>query len=204
MEEKIPTDRGAAEGRIGFFKDFLNEDVARALLNMMIENAEGVTKREKVKMRGRVIKVKRRTAFFGNPGTSYRYAGFERTATPWGTGAFGTAVDVVRTAVEANTGRTFSYALVNHYEDGDAAIGYHADDEGDLDPTAPIISVSLGATRDMYFRHKTGDLPDIKLALTHGSMVEMRPPLQSRWKHAIPVRKRVKEPRFNLTFRVLK
>ena len=39
--------------------------------------------------------------------------------------------------------------------------------------------------------------------LTDGDLLLMLPGCQEKYQHSIPVRKRIKEPRLNLTFRVL-
>ena len=44
--------------------------------------------------------------------------------------------------------------LVNWYQDGDHYIGWHSDDESQLDQTAPIYTISLGATRTFKTREK--------------------------------------------------
>lgn len=87
-------------------------------------------------------------------------------------------------------------------------MGEHRDDERELDPTCPIASVSLGATRDLIFRHKdarTGSskiqIKPVKLELAHGSLLLMNYPTNTYWYHSLPVRKKVKMPRINLTFR---
>lgn len=83
--------------------------------------------------------------------------------------------------------------MCNRYPDGDSYIGWHSDDEGDL---AFIVSVSLGAVRDFVFQHKETK-EKIVLRLEPGSIVLMGKGCQQNWKH----RKKVKDPRINLTFR---
>ncbi len=94
------------------------------------------------------------------------------------------------------------------YNDGHDHMGEHRDDERELDPACPIASVSLGAARDFIFRHKdarTGSsklqIKPVKLELAHGSLLLMNYPTNTYWYHSLPVRKKVKMPRINLTFR---
>uniref|UniRef100_A0A1I8F8F1 Fe2OG dioxygenase domain-containing protein n=1 Tax=Macrostomum lignano TaxID=282301 RepID=A0A1I8F8F1_9PLAT len=69
----------------------------------------------------------------------------------------------------------FNFALVNRYATGDNYIGEHRDSEPDLDPSAPIVSLSLGAQRDFYFRQPLmGE--KVQLALAGGSLLAMQPP----------------------------
>ena len=200
--ELIPA--AAGRGRIVFTEKFLGAAFARAAARDMFAAAAEATRPEVVVRGGRRFELARRTAFFGEG--SYRYAGVAKRAAPWGTGAFGRAVDRVRRDVEARTGRTFTFAIVNYYADGNTALSYHADDETDLDPTAPIVSVSFGAARDMLFKFNADGrgVKPLAVTLAEGSLVEMHPPLQQHCKHSIPVRKRVAGARINITFRTLR
>lgn len=94
--------------------------------------------------------------------------------------------------------------LCNLYQDGRQYIGMHSDDEKDLDPDAPIYSVSLGATRTFRLHHKYNPLEKYQVALTSGSLLVMGPPTQRFYKHGIPQEKRIHHPRINLTFRCIK
>ena len=205
-----------AKGVVADYGCLLGPDVARAMTMVFKKGrleakATGVMNPEVVAMRGRTYTMARETAFFGNAGTSYTYAGKKRSAHPWGTGTMGRAlVKICEFLDEAlddadKFGGSFapSYALVNYYPDGGSALGAHSDDERDLEPGASIVSVSFGATRDMVFIEKGGDKTRIVVPLGSGSVISMRPPLQRNWKHEIPKRARVKEGRFNVTFRTL-
>lgn len=106
--------------------------------------------------------------------------------------------------VEAQTGKTFTYAQLNLYRDGDDYIGYHADSEikdGDI-----IASISLGVKRKFVFRHKDYKTrKDIKIKhefmLEDGSLIVMDENAgKKRWKHTLPKMKNV-GPRINITFR---
>lgn len=94
------------------------------------------------------------------------------------------------------------------YKDGLDHIGEHRDDERELAPGSPIASVSFGACRDFFFRHKDsrGKHPSrrlgvVRLQLAHGSLLMMNHPTNTHWYHSLPIRKNVLAPRVNLTFR---
>ncbi|MEO1452156.1 MAG: alpha-ketoglutarate-dependent dioxygenase AlkB, partial [Bacteroidota bacterium] len=88
---------------------------------------------------------------------------------------------------------------------GQDSMGWHSDDEPELGSNPVIASISLGAERDFQLRHKSrSDLPTETLRLTHGSLLLMAGPTQHHWKHQLPKRKRVSEPRINLTFRQIR
>lgn len=92
---------------------------------------------------------------------------------------------------------SFNHILVNLYRDGNDYIGYHRDKH--IDET-PIASISLGATRDFIFTNGTETKEFI---LTDGTLLIIHPPTNVYWKHSLPKRMKVKEPRINITFRVV-
>lgn len=143
------------------------------------------------------IASRRQTCAFGKPGATYRYSQTTKVAAAWPSELFALHDEVV-----SRTDEGFNFALVNLYPDGNAALGWHADDERDLAAGAPIVSVSLGASRVMGLRHEsTGEMRGV--ILEHGSMLVMSGDTQSKWKHCITKDARVKEPRVSITFRRL-
>ncbi len=206
----IPADQESMEGQIEFTESFLGKDLASEVFKETCDFADVSTKPEVFRRGGRLVEVERRTAFFGKveegeeEPKGYHYSGVTKKPKPFGTGRFGRAVDRVRKEAERRLGIVFTFCIVNFYLNGKVGLGFHSDDMRDLDPKAPIVSISLGATRDMVFKHKRRTMKDIKVRLPSGSMVVMRSPLQEGWTHGIPVRKTVTGKRINLTFRVLK
>jgi len=100
------------------------------------------------------IAARRQTCAFGKPGASYRYSQTTKVAAAWPS-----ELHALHDEVVSRTGEGFNFALVNLYPDGNAALGWHADDERDLAAGAPIVSVSLGASRVMGLRHEsTGEM----------------------------------------------
>ncbi|PAA91386.1 hypothetical protein BOX15_Mlig011487g8 [Macrostomum lignano] len=140
----------------------------------------------------------RQLCAYGDAGVAYTYSGTRVPAKPW-LPSLAAIRDVL--AADAKLGHVrFNFALVNRYATGDNYIGEHRDSEPDLDPSAPIVSLSLGAQRDFYFRQPLmGE--KVQLALAGGSLLAMQPPTNSHWLHSLPKRKRVQQPRINITFR---
>ncbi|KAF2705071.1 DNA repair family protein [Pleomassaria siparia CBS 279.74] len=117
--------------------------------------------------------------------------------------------------VEATTGESFNFCLVNYYADGNDSISYHSDDERFLGQNPAIASLSLGAKRDFYLKHKpiapstTTPAPTepkvMKMSLGPGDMILMRGTTQKNWLHSIPKRGGVQNAvgvgRINITFR---
>ena len=86
------------------------------------------------------------------------------------------------------------------YRDGNDSMGLHSDDERDLDPHAPICSVSFGATRMMNWRSKSGTGRE-NLDLCNGDVLIMQHGVQRDWKHGIAKTRKSVGERINLTFR---
>jgi alkylated DNA repair dioxygenase AlkB len=149
---------------------------------------------EGVKVYGKWHKLRRQSAWYGT--ADYRYSGQIKTAQPWLP-----VLLELKTKVEELTKDTYQGVLLNYYPDGLAGMGWHADNERELVPNAPIASVSFGATRRFDLRHKDGE--KFSINLEDGSILIMAGELQQYWKHQVPVQRKVKEPRINLTFRVM-
>lgn len=147
---------------------------------------------------GKQHRTPRLTCWVADPGCSYRYSGVAQTIRPWTT-----ELSALRERLAFELGVRFNSLLLNRYRDGDDRMGWHADDEPELDPTAPIASISLGASRDLRFRPRAGNEPAFNVRLDDGDLLVMDPPSQQHWQHALPVRARVRAERINLTFRVI-
>ena len=103
----------------------------------------------------------------------------------------------------------FNFCLVNYYRNGDDYISWHGDDMTDLQVGAPIVSVSIGATRDFKIRPKKQyrDIlgnETLTIDLRDGDILVMAGKLQAYYEHHVPKRKRVTTGRLNYTFRVVR
>jgi alkylated DNA repair dioxygenase AlkB len=157
---------------------------------------------EQITLWGKTHLLPRLTCWMADPGCAYTYSGLRHSPTPWTVG-----VSRLRAMVEAEAGCRFNSLLLNLYRDGSDRMGWHADDEPELDPQAPIASLSLGATRSFQLRPRRtspGERQRLSLELGDGDLLLMDPPTQQHWLHQLPARRRVLEPRLNLTFRVVR
>jgi len=151
-----------------------------------------------VRVYGRWHKVPRLTAFLADQSVSYRYSGALHSGSGWPSW-FQPLLDQVTKQCCA----PFNGCLFNLYRNGEDRMGWHADDEPEIDTSFPIASLSFGATRDLQFRHRqTGQRLDVRLA--DGDLLLMDPECQSLWMHGLPKRRRITAPRLNLTFRVFR
>ncbi|MFO7627951.1 MAG: alpha-ketoglutarate-dependent dioxygenase AlkB [Prochlorococcaceae cyanobacterium] len=176
--------------------------------------AEVPWKQEAITLYGRRHPLPRLTCWMADPGCGYRYSGLANVLESWSP-----AAEQLRQELEAVSGWRFNSLLLNRYRDGRDAMGWHADDEPELDSSAPIASLSLGARRDFRLRprpsprrppgapppagYSTSCAP-FNLELHNGDLLLMDPPTQLWWQHAVPRRLRLQQERLNLTFRVVR
>ena len=90
--------------------------------------------------------------------------------------------------------------LVNWYRDGEDYIGMHSDDEKQVKPGTPVITVSFGVTRDFVLKNKTTK-ERIVMPVENNSVLVMKPGCQQTHTHGVPKRKRVKDYRISVTLR---
>lgn len=95
----------------------------------------------------------------------------------------------------------FNVVFLNLYEHAHHHLGWHADDSPEMNPDHPIVTVSLGAEREIWFRSYAEKERVAKLRLGHGSMAMMLSGMQQTHQHRIPKSDRGCGPRVSLTFR---
>ena len=136
------------------------------------------------------------TAFLAAEGLHYRYSGTRHRGEGWPPWF----LPLLKSVNEAS-GTSFNGCLLNLYRHGEDRMGWHADDEPEIDQLQPIASLSLGATRDFCLRHRQDQHRRASLPLADGDLLIMHPGCQQTWMHGVPIRKRIKTLRINLTFR---
>ena len=149
-----------------------------------------------IKMYGENIPLPRLTSWYGDAGKSYTYSGITSQPNPWNKGLL-----YIKGKIEQTTALSFNSVLLNWYRSGEDHMGWHADDEQELGKNPVIASVNFGATRDFVLRRIDDPTIKIVIPLQHGTLLVMGGELQHYWQHSVPKRKKVKDSRFNLTFR---
>jgi alkylated DNA repair dioxygenase AlkB len=144
---------------------------------------------------GRRFDVPRLQAWYADAGVHYRYADNMLQSHPW----IPLLLSIKQT-VEQQAGHEFNSALVTYYRDGHDHVTWHADDEPELGEAPVIASLSLGASRELHYRHKINKEIGC-LQLDNGELLIMRPKFQHQWEHAVPQQPEVVSPRINITFR---
>jgi len=148
--------------------------------------------------------VPRDEAYYGDPGTQYRYSKREYKPIPWLPELL-----ALKTRVEQVTPRAayanlhlpyvgYNAVLCNLYRNGNDSVGLHADAESEMGPV--IASLSLGAERLFRLKQSNGALA-FSERLPHGSLLIMAGTTQKNFKHEIPKEHGITRSRINLTFR---
>ncbi len=152
-------------------------------------------KNDEIILLGKRIITKRKTAWYGEPNAIYKYSGVVHTPLQWTINLLN-----IKELVELHTGSVYNSCLLNLYHDGSEGMGWHSDNEKELEAGYSIASLSFGAERNFVFKHNHLN-QKLDILLQNGSLLEMKGAIQQRWKHALPKTKRVNSPRINLTFR---
>lgn len=194
---------------VHYTKNFLDKELADEYFQILENNLEYYTDEESsVVVYGKVHNIPRKQVAYGDKNLSYKFSGNNIKAYSWDEdNEICKVLKKIKKKVEMFTGRKFNFVLINRYADGTQHIGAHSDSEKELGETPDIIGVSLGASRDFKltpWNFQPEKMPnDLTINLEHGSLVAMYHPTNNFWKHSIPKRLTVKEPRISLTFRYI-
>ena len=148
--------------------------------------------------------VPRDEAYYGDPGTEYRYSRRDYSPLPWIPELLSLKARVeAATPASAYAGcfpqkAGYNAVLCNLYRNGNDSVGLHADAEPEMGPV--IASLSLGAERLFRLKRKDGSIAFAE-RLPPGSLLIMAGATQKHFKHEVPKEPGVTQPRINLTFR---
>lgn len=183
------------DGVVNYYGKVLQRQDAQHYFDSLLQTIEW--KNDEVILFGKNITTKRETAWYGDGNYSYTYSNVTKHALPWTTELL-----ALKKIVEDITGTVFNSCLLNLYHSGEEGMSWHSDDEKSLGKNTTIASLSLGAERMFYFRHKQTNLI-ISVFLENGSLLVMKGETQTNWVHRLPLTKKITQPRVNLTFRTI-
>jgi len=146
---------------------------------------------------GKRIVTKRKVAWYGEKPFKYTYSKTTKSALFWTKELL-----VLKKMVEQRIGETFNSCLLNMYHNGNEGMAWHSDGETDLKKNGAIASLSFGAERKFAFKHKKTK-ENISLILENGGLLVMKDTTQTNWLHRLPLTKKIKSARINLTFRTI-
>ncbi|KGG12586.1 MULTISPECIES: alpha-ketoglutarate-dependent dioxygenase AlkB family protein [Prochlorococcus] len=179
-----------------YIPSWMSEDETYIWRNSIINNLE--FSRPIVQVYSKRFLVPRLTSFIADQPIKYRYSGMDHIAKIWPKW-FMPLVQSLNRYCQTN----FNGCLINLYRDGNDRMGWHSDNEKELDNEKSIASLSFGASRELFFKNRNNSFKE-SLLLKDGDLLLMHPECQRNWLHCLPSRKKIKELRINLTFRCYK
>jgi alkylated DNA repair dioxygenase AlkB len=184
---------------IYYDKNFLSPQEATTLFNALRTKCAWERRRSSFN-----YLVPREEAYYGDPGTNYRYSRREYKPLAW----IPELLSLKRRVEEATPEIAYFHlglpqlgynaVLCNLYRNGADSVALHADAEPEMGPV--IASVSLGAERLFRLRGPNGAIAFAE-RLPQGSLLIMGGKTQKNFKHEVPKEPDVAQPRINLTFR---
>ena len=148
-----------------------------------------------IKIFGKTHQIPRLQAWYADNKIEYTYSGKKLQRHNWNN----LLLDI-KEKIESITSFEFNSVLANLYRDGNDSMGLHSDDEKELGKNPVIASLSLGESREIYFKHKNKK-SNLVIPQASGQLIVMHGKTQEYWKHEIKKTKKIKKPRINLTFR---
>ena len=148
-----------------------------------------------IKIFGKTHQIPRLQAWYADNEIEYTYSGKKLQRHNWNN-----LLLEIKEKIENITSFKFNSVLANLYRDGNDSMGLHSDDEKELGKKPVIASLSLGESREIYFKHKNKKL-NLIIPQVSGQLIVMHGKTQEYWKHEIKKTKKIKKPRINLTFR---
>lgn len=206
------------DGELYYAPQFFSKAVSDKAIMRLIENEQGLDQhsdwhaadiqqvnfkniqwqQDKIAMFGKQVFLPRLSAWYGDSDKPYTYSGLTLQPKAWNP-----LLNYLRDELEKISGIRFNSVLLNWYRSGDDHISWHTDAEKELGKNPIIASINFGATRRFLLRRNDNHQEKIEIKLEHGSLLIMQGALQHHWQHSVPKEKRVKDSRFNLTFRVI-
>ena len=196
--DSIRTDFELPDAVLSLWRGWLPEAAAENLYNDLLETIEW--SQPSLQMGGRLVKIPRLQAWYGDPEARYAYSGKAFQPLCWTP-----VLNAIRHEIELHCGVKFNSVLVNLYRNGNDGVGWHSDNERELGLQPTIASVSLGTPRRFLLkpRQPASGLTTLELQLAHGDLLVMSGPTQQHWLHSIPKTRRPIGARINLTFRFI-
>ena len=183
------------DGEVNYYGSVMNTKQSEYYFDQLLQNIQW--ENDKAIIFGKLIITKRKVAWYGDKPFEYTYSKTTKSALPWTKELL-----ELKEIIENKTGEKFNSCLLNLYHNGDEGIAWHSDGEKDLKKNGAVGSLSFGAERKFSFKHKKTK-QTVSVYLEKGSLLVMKGTTQINWLHRLPPTKKVKNPRINLTFRII-
>ncbi len=178
---------------IEYIEDFYSTDEAEILFHDLVQNL--AWRQDDIRMFGKIVKIPRLQAWYGDNNLRYRYSNMTLTAKPWAASLL-----ALKSKVSGYCYHDFNAVLANLYRSENDSVGWHSDNEPELGKMPTIASLSFGAEREFQLKH-IGTKAKKNILLASGSLLIIRGNTQNSWQHCLPKRTAKMAPRINLTFR---
>jgi len=189
-----------------YISNFLTPAESKKMFDIFEKHIIYNSKEEsKILIHGNYRYIPRSQVAYGEPKTFYSFSGITVHTRNWNNR--GTLEKILRKLVYKlyeYTGIRFNFVLINRYATGKQYIGYHSDDEKNLDDDICIAGISFGAERTMEFLDRKTNTKYKEIILQSGSLIQLKDPTNKNYKHGIPKEFRCTTPRISLTFRKMK
>lgn len=183
------------DGELYYINDFLSQAEQSSFYALLLASIDW--QHDELVIFGKKIITSRKVAWYAKNNFTYTYSGKLKVGQD-----FTAELIELKNRIAPYDNTDFNSCLLNLYHNGDEGMSWHSDNEKEIVLDSCIASISLGVKRHIDFKHKFNKTK-VRVELAPGSLLLMRGAIQKYWLHAIPKTKKVKEPRINLTFRIL-
>ena len=167
------------------------------LLHLCLKDIEGkLLEKPTIVVYGKECHQQRNVAFFSDTVPHYTYSNKAMLAQPL-TENLTNLMNTINTLMNVDV----NGILVNEYENGSNYISQHSDDEKELTANSTVITVSLGAERELRIVHKPTHKQILRIPLKPGLIYSMQGKFQKEFTHGIPFTKLPVGRRVSFTFR---
>ena len=137
-------------------------------------------------------------------GLSYTY-GWGKYKRTYYSEKFSPVVEEIINKLNKDFDLNYNVCFLNRYDTGSSQLGWHSDDEPEMNSAHPIAGISFGQSREIWFKEKSvldsALTKENKQMLDKGSLFVMPPGFQEKFVHRIPTASSKSATRISLTFR---
>ena len=180
--------------RLRYFESFFSKKETENFFNQLLEETKW--KQDVITVYGKTYPQPRLTALYAINTLPYKYSGINMYPLP-----MSPLLSQIQERINKVCNSKFTSVLLNQYRDGKDSNGWHSDNEKELGKHPIIASLSFGAERFFYLKHRKQKELRLKILLKSGSLLIMEGETQSNWLHQIAKTRRPVGKRINLTFR---
>lgn len=175
-----------------YYEHFIPRDLATEYFDRLLNELEWVHKDPLIP---------REEYYVHNLGLAYTY-GSGKFARSYDSQPTHEVIETIRDSLKELLNVDFDVVFLNIYQHNRHHLGWHADNSPEMSDDHPIVTVSLGEEREIWFRPNDNVKDEIHKKLHHGSACVMLPGMQDTHQHRIPKHDRECKERISLTFRV--